>query len=121
MITPEFPVIELIDRYAISYVKQQKTNNANSLEFEFYKKQITHFNLSLITDNLEELISIHNEIWELERELKSGKEHLLPFDEIGRRAIKIRDKNNRRVQIKNQIAEILGCRVREIKQDHLSQ
>jgi hypothetical protein len=47
-------------------------------------------------------------------------EHLLPLDEIGRRAIAIRDENNRRITYKNEIAEIFGLKLREIKTDHLS-
>jgi hypothetical protein len=57
----------------------------------------------------------------LEKELKSGRENELPLEEIGRRAIKIRDWNNKRVSIKNAMAEKLSCPVREIKKDHLSE
>jgi hypothetical protein len=63
---------------------------------------------------------IHNQIWNLEWQLKSGVEHLLPLDEIGRRAIAIRDWNNRRITYKNSIAELFSLKMREIKTDHLS-
>ena len=56
----------------------------------------------------------------LEKELKNGFEQTLPLEEIGRRAILIRNENALRVKIKNAIAEALGCEVKEIKQDHLS-
>lgn len=121
MITPEFPVIELIDRYAICVVKQKRTNSANAAEYEFYTQQITRFDLDTVSEHLNNLIKIHDEIWDLEKELKSGKEHLLSMEEIGQRAIGIRDKNNQRVALKNKIADILGCKVREIKVDHLSE
>ena len=68
-----------------------------------------------------ELTNIHNAIWELEKELKSGQEQLLPLEEIRRRAIAIRNLNNKRIQLKNAMAEILNCPVRKIKQDHVSQ
>ena len=46
----------------------------------------------------------------------------LPLEEIGRRAILIRDWNNKRVAIKNHIAEQLKTdQVRETKTDHLSE
>jgi len=53
--------------------------------------------------------------------LKAGREQELPLEEIGRRAIAIRDHNNRRIAIKNALAEQLECPVREIKRDHLSE
>ena len=48
-------------------------------------------------------------------------EDQLELAEIGRRAIEIRDWNNKRVKLKNTIAEKLGCVVREIKKDHASE
>ena len=121
MTVPEFPIIELIDRYAICVVKHKRASRLNTDEYNFYKNQISKFNLSLIDIHLQKLIKIHDEIWDLEAELKAGKEHLLSMEEIGQRAINIRDKNNQRVALKNTIAEILGCKIREVKVDHLSE
>lgn len=116
-----FPIIELVDRYAIASVKHKRTDGANQDELDFYHHQIEQMDLSAVTQQLEQLENIHNEIWELEKELKSGREHELPLEEIGRRAIMIRNKNNQRIVLKNSIAETLGCAVREIKRDHLSE
>lgn len=118
--TPQFPIIELLDRLAIARVKHQRIGN-NSIELDFYDSQAKNLDLSLVKYELEQLQQIHNEIWELEKELKSGKESDLPLEEIGRRAIKIRDWNNKRVGIKNSMAEKLSCPVREIKKEHLSE
>ena len=118
--TPQFPIIELLDRLAIARVKHQRIGN-NQVELDFYYTQAQHLDLSLVADELINLQQIHNKIWELEKELKSGRESELPLDEIGRRAIKIRDWNNKRVAIKNAMAEKLSCPVREIKKDHLSE
>ena len=115
-----FPVIELVDRYSIAKLKFDKTG-ANSAELEFYKTQLDQFDTESITVDLVHLYEIHSEIWELEADLKKGAESNFPLEEIGRRAIKIRDWNNRRVALKNYMAEKLNCHVREIKQDHLSQ
>ena len=115
-----FPVIELVDRYAIAQLKFDKTQ-ANYDELNFYKEQLKSYDLATIKPELDELYSIHRQIWNLESELKSGVEHQLSLDEIGRRAIEIRNWNNKRVCIKNSIAEQLGCTVKEIKKDHLSQ
>ena len=42
------------------------------------------------------------------------------MDEIGRRAIAIRDWNNKRITYKNSIAALFDLDLREIKTDHLS-
>jgi hypothetical protein len=118
--TPQFPIIELLDRLAIARIKHQRIGN-NQIELDFYRTQTTHLDLALVQTELSNLEQIHNEIWELEKELKSGRESELPLEEIGRRAIKIRDWNNKRVSIKNAMAEKLSCPVREIKKDHLSE
>jgi hypothetical protein len=76
--------------------------------------------LDQLNKDIEEITKIHNQIWNLEWQLKSGVEHLLPLDEIGRRAIAIRDWNNRRISYKNSIAALFGLKMREIKTDHLS-
>lgn len=115
-----FPVIEFIDRLAIAMVKYERTK-ANIDELMFYQTQSENLDLIKIKTEFSDLKDIHNKIWDLESELKSGREAELPLEEIGRRAIAIRDWNNKRISLKNTIAEKLGCVVREIKQDHLSQ
>jgi hypothetical protein len=117
---PIFPVIELVDRLAIAEVKFKRTK-ANEEELLWYMNQALRIDIGEIVDEYENLKQIHNEIWELEAELKTGREAELSLEEIGRRAIAIRDHNNRRVALKNLMAEKLGCTVREIKQDHLSE
>lgn len=115
------PELELIDRLCIARIKHQRTSGANQDELAWYEARYQELPQS---ERLEACIrgmtEIHNRIWDLEWQLKSGVEHLLPLDEIGRRAIAIRDENNRRITYKNEIAEIFGLRLREIKTDHLS-
>ena len=118
--TPVFPIIELVDRLAIAEIKFKRTK-ANEEELLWYIKQSLRIDLTKIVDEYEDLKRIHNEIWELEAELKTGREAELSLEEIGRRAIAIRDHNNKRVKLKNAMAEKLNCSVREIKKDHLSQ
>jgi hypothetical protein len=115
-----FPIVELFDRYAIACVKWQRTKS-NKDELEYYQKQVDQFDINLVSEPLESLTSIHNIIWDLEWQLKTGVEDQLPLAEIGRRAIAIRNFNNKRVAFKNEIAELLKDTVKEIKQDHLSE
>jgi hypothetical protein len=118
--TPKFPIIELVDRLAIAEVKFQRTG-ANEEELLWYKDQALHIDLDKIVNEYQDLKRIHNEIWNLEAELKSGREAELALEEIGRRAIAIRNHNNKRVALKNAIAEKLNCPVREIKKEHMSE
>lgn len=118
-----FPVIELVDRYTIAKLKLEKTRGANWEEFDFYQKQlaICGYDLAQIDQDLVYLYNIHVQIWNLEAELKSGREAELSLEELGRRAVMIRNLNNQRVRLKNSMANQLGCAVREIKKDHLSE
>lgn len=116
-----FPAVELLDRLAIARVKWRRTKS-NAEELAYYERQAQQFNLdSQCHTAMQELEHIHDTIWELEKELKSGREQELPLEEIGRRAIAIRDHNNLRIRHKNFLAERVGCPVREIKKDHLSE
>ena len=56
----------------------------------------------------------------MEDDFKKAKIDQLPLDEIGRRALYIRDIGYRRVDLKNALAESVGDTVREIKQDHVT-
>ena len=117
---PIFPIVELVDRLAIAEIKFKRIK-ANEEELLWYMNQALRIDLSLIVEEYEQLKEIHNEIWELEAELKTGREAELSLEEIGRRAIAIRDHNNKRVALKNSMAKKLNCPVREIKKDHLSE
>ena len=121
------PQLELIDRLCIARVKFERINGANQDELDWYEARYQELIADLAPDQLAqlqndiaEITKIHNRIWDLEWQLKSGVEHLLEMDEIGRRAIAIRDWNNRRITYKNSIAELFGLKLREIKTDHLS-
>jgi len=116
----KFPIIELVDRFCIAQLKHEKTGE-NSEEIVFYKEQLSYYAIAIVSAELSELINIHKNIWELESQLRLGKEHQLSMEEVGRRAIEIRNWNNKRVALKNCMAEKLGCAVREIKRDHASQ
>jgi len=118
---PFFPIIELVDRYSIAQLKFDKTQ-ANLAELDFYRNQLFDYDLSNIEQELGELTTVHQEIWKLEAELKSGQEHKLELSEIGQRAIAIRDWNHKRIALKNIMADKLGQGyIHEIKQEHLSE
>ena len=115
-----FPALELIDRLCIARLKWEKTS-ANQEELLWYETQWAKFETSPeVAQHIQDLTDIHRQIWAAEWQLKTGVEHQLTLEEIGRRAINIRDWNNKRLVLKNSAAELLKCDVREIKKDHLS-
>jgi hypothetical protein len=121
------PVLELIDRLCIARVKYERTTGSNQDELDWYEarykdlvKQLNSDQITQLHRDIAEITRIHNTIWDLEWQLKSGVEQQLTLEEIGRRAIAIRDNNNRRIEFKNSIAALFGLKMREIKTDHLS-
>jgi hypothetical protein len=116
----KFPVIELVDRLCIAEIKHQRSGN-NIIELEWYQNQFDTMNMSQISVELQQLKHIHNQIWDLEADLKSFNEHRHSLEEIGRRAIEIRNLNHQRIKLKNIMAEKLNCKVKEFKKDHVSQ
>jgi hypothetical protein len=116
----KFPIIEIVDRYAIAVVKHEKTNSANQEELNFYLDQINEVGISPSDPKLVELIEHHRYVWSLEDDFKKAKIDNLPLEEIGRRALYIRDIGYRRVDLKNDFAELLNDPVREIKKDHIT-
>ena len=115
------PVLELIDRLCIARVKHARTQGANQVERDWYEHKLAQLPQSTELDAaIQAMTDIHHAIWDLEWQLKSGVEQMLSLQEIGRRAIAIRDFNNKRIAYKNSIATILGHPVREINQDHLA-
>jgi len=116
----KFPTIEIVDRYAIAVVKHEKTNRANQEELEFYLEQMKEANIDPMNTKVIELIEHHRYVWSLEDDFKKAKIDALSLEEIGRRALYIRDIGYRRVDLKNKLAEMVNDPVREIKQDHIT-
>jgi len=115
------PVLELVDRLCIARVKHARTNGANQVERDWYEDKLAQLPQSAELDEaIQAMTDIHHAIWDLEWQLKSGVEQMLSLQEIGRRAIAIRDHNNKRIAYKNSVASILGHPVKEIKHDHLA-
>lgn len=112
----KFPIIEIVDRYAIAVVKNGKTNGANKEELDFYADQMRLANINLLQPLVTELINHHRYVWSLEDDFKKGRIDALSLDKIGEIAIKVRDQGHERTRLKNAIANLAGDPVREIKQ-----
>jgi hypothetical protein len=111
----KFPVIELVDRYAIAVVKHTLTSGANIEEFNFYSDQMEETGIDKLHPLVQELIEHHKYVWSMEDDFKKGRIDSRPLEEIGRMAITVRDQGDNRQRLKNALAELFNDPVREIK------
>ncbi len=118
----EYPISELIDRFIISRIKASRILSEEALaESYVYETELTRNKYTkFFRDEMNLLQVIHDRIWQLESDIRQGKEKTLGLEEVGRRALRIRDLNAQRIEIKNRIAEKAGDRFREQKFDHAS-
>lgn len=113
----EMPLSELIDRYTILKLKSERTDLDVLDQLALYKNEIPE-NLNAYVD---QLYDINGKCWDLEAAIRQGKEEELGLAEVGRRTIILRDMNKIRVKIKNDITEITGQGIKEIKRNHASE
>jgi hypothetical protein len=67
------------------------------------------------------LMMANVDIWNLEAELRMGQEGKLGYAEVGKRAIKIREVNARRIELVNHINKLFGVDEKEVKSNHASE
>lgn len=117
-----YPLAELLDRYVIVCLKWQNQDQTQELRDELCAFTV-HINSEFPWVERAgwqtQLQAVHAEIWKLESDIRRGREHLLGLEEVGKRALAIRDWNKKRIEIKNEIARAKGGFV-EVKHDHAS-
>lgn len=116
----KMPISEIVDKYTILLLKQEH------LKEEKLDEQVTVYREEVLKyPNLEKYVhllsDIHREIWKLEADIRKGKEKEIGLEEVGRRAIRIRDWNKKRVFIKNKIVEESGEGFKDVKVNHASE
>lgn len=119
----KMPIGEILDRYSIAILKKERANAENEKEIFDLNKEIENYknmNEEIIENYIQKLIEINGQIWDLESDIRKGKEGLLGLEEVGRRAIKIRENNKIRVTYKNEIVEIFEEGYKDIKINHVS-
>jgi len=124
----EMPLSEIIDRMSIVKLKIERIGEPYlNKEFENLRNAIEEFKgknkfpEEQFKNWFDNLYNINEKIWNLEFDIRRGKEGLLGLEEVGRRAIAIRDLNKKRVSIKNEIIERIGSGFKDIKINHASE
>lgn len=119
----KYPVSEMCDRLSILNLKSERLPQNDETEAQIKEfrqalfEDVKHSDIAALTF---ELYTVNGKIWDLESDIRKGKEGDLGLEEVGRRALAIRDLNKIRIEFKNQIADILGEH-KEIKGNHASQ
>lgn len=119
----KMPIGEILDRYSIAILKKERANAENQQEIEDLTKEIESYKSThneFVEELIGKLIEINGKIWDLESDIRKGKEGELGLEEVGRRAIKIREFNKIRIGYKNDTVEVFGEGYKDIKMNHAS-
>ncbi len=121
----EMPLPELIDRLVIVRLKAERINDKEKEEeLKFYINELEEYKKKGFTvkgEWLQKLYEVNGKIWDLESDIRKGKEGELGLMEVGRRAIEIRNLNKIRISIKNEITEVTGSGFKDVKVNHASE
>ena len=106
------PISEIIDRFTITKLKSERTDEDVKHELNVYKEEILNYKVNL-EDFIERMYDINGKIWDTEGDIRKGTK--LPLDEIGRLALQVRDLNCIRNSIKAEIVDKFSEGFKEIK------
>jgi len=111
------PIHEIADRYTIAVLKAERCTDRDEItrakcQIEFYAEtgkpnaQLECVPLELV----QALLNVNREMWDTEGLIRRGEESSTSLEEIGRLALRVRDINRRRNQIKNEILTRCGSK-----------
>ena len=110
------PLSEIIDRYTITKLKSERTEENVHEELEAYTQEINKYRegdkSNEIDSFIDRLYQINGQMWDTEGDIRAGVD--LPLEEIGRLAIKCRDINCVRNGVKAEIVEMFAEGFKEI-------
>ncbi len=113
----KMPLSEILDRYTITKLKSERTNEDVFDELRTYKTEIDNPDYiersSQIVSFIDRLYGINGQLWDTEKNIRNGVD--MPLDEVGRLALKVRDLNCKRNEIKAEIVEAFAEGFKEIK------
>jgi hypothetical protein len=111
------PLSEILDRYTITKLKSERTNEDVFDELRTYKTEIDNPDYiersSQIVSFIDRLYGINGQLWDTEKDIRNGVD--MALDEVGRLALKVRDLNCKRNEIKAEIVEAFAEGFKEIK------
>jgi len=122
----KMPISEIIDRFTITKLKTERTNEDVSDELNAYKSEIEQYNLDDVSPYVDRMYEINGTLWNYETQMrklmdcKNGTTQVvdvndLPLDEIGKLALLVRDLNGTRNRVKSEIVEKFSEGFKDIK------
>ena len=118
---------DVLDKLSILTRKIYFGEESAISEHRYLEQALSYWNINgkVVTNSLR-LAQMNIEIWNLENEMrKSGKQaHEMSASELaeaGKRAVKIRDLNRKRIEYKNLLTELSKRGFKEVKVNHRSQ
>ena len=95
----KMPISEIIDRFTITKLKTERTNEDVSDELNAYKSEIEQYNLDDVSPYVDRMYEINGTLWNYETQMrklmdcKNGTTQVvdvndLPLDEIGKLGFK---------------------------------
>ena len=111
------PLSEILDRYTITKLKSERTNEDVSDELETYTREIDNSDYvkrsNEIVSFIDRLYEINGALWDTEGDIRNRVD--MPLEEVGRLALKVRDLNCKRNEIKAEIVDAFSEGFKEIK------
>ena len=111
------PLSEILDRYTITKLKSERTNEDVSDELRTYKREIDNPDYveksSQIVSFIDRLYGINGQLWDTEKDIRKGVD--MPLEQVGRLALKVRDLNCKRNEIKGEVVDAFAEGFKEIK------
>ena len=111
------PLSEILDRYTITKLKSERTDEDVTDELRTYKREIENPDYlqksSQIASFIEKLYEINGELWDTEGDIRKGVD--MPLEQIGQLALNVRDLNCKRNEIKAEIVDVFSEGFKEIK------
>lgn len=117
------PIAEVADRYTIARLKAERLD-ASEVDLLEMQRQVEYYQNGLdlsdpaLSALVNDLYAINAQVWDAEHEIRKGQDETVGFDEIGRRALRVRDLNRLRVKAKNDITELTGDGFKDCKMNY---
>tara|TARA_R100000278_G_scaffold111252_1_gene88725 strand:+ start:28 stop:456 length:429 start_codon:yes stop_codon:yes gene_type:complete len=119
------PISEIIDRYTITKLKTERTDEDVSNELNSYREEIDKYKIN-VEEYIDRMYDINGTLWNYETQMrklmdsKNGTGPIvdaneLPLKEIGKLALLVRDLNGTRNGLKSEIVEKFSEGFKDIK------
>ncbi|MCK9428891.1 MAG: hypothetical protein M0R17_02625 [Candidatus Omnitrophica bacterium] len=118
----QYPLPEILDRLSIVILKIERLKDNRIIkEYNDLVNALKEFKCPYEDKWFRELKDINGQIWDLEADIRNFLEDKLGLEEVGKRALAIRDKNKIRISIKNRIQQETNEGYLEVKGNHRSE